>query len=78
MPPAVETQSQLLDRHGSPFCFLNSSHANEYEVISHCDFDLILILICVKLEKAMAPHSSTLAWEMPWTEEAGRLQSTGP
>ena len=28
------------------------------------------------LEKAMAPHSSTLAWKIPWTEESGRLQST--
>ena len=28
-------------------------------------------------EKAMAPHSSTLAWKIPWTEEAGRLQSMG-
>ena len=26
-------------------------------------------------EKAMAPHSSTLAWKIPWTEELGRLQS---
>ena len=26
-------------------------------------------------EKAMAPHSSTLAWKLPWTEEPGRLQS---
>ena len=26
-------------------------------------------------EKAMAPHSSTLAWRIPWTEEPGRLQS---
>ena len=25
----------------------------------------------------MAPHSSTLAWKIPWTEEAGRLQSMG-
>ena len=25
----------------------------------------------------MAPHSSTLAWELPWTEEPGRLQSMG-
>ena len=32
------------------------------------------------LEKEMAPHSSTLAWEIPWTEEPGRpgrLQSMG-
>ena len=28
-------------------------------------------------EKAMAPHSSTLAWKIPWTEEPGGLQSIG-
>ena len=28
-------------------------------------------------EKAMAPHSSTLAWKIPWTEEPRRLQSMG-
>ena len=27
--------------------------------------------------KAMATHSSTLAWKIPWTEEPGRLQSMG-
>ena len=27
--------------------------------------------------RAMAPHSSTLAWKIPWTEEPGRLQSMG-
>ena len=31
----------------------------------------------IEMEKAMAPHSSTLAWKIPWTEEAGRLQSMG-
>ena len=29
------------------------------------------------LEKGMATHSSILAWDMPWTEEPGRLQSMG-
>ena len=29
------------------------------------------------LEKAMATHSSTLAWQIPWMEEPGRLQSWG-
>ena len=29
------------------------------------------------LEKEMAIHSSTLAWEIPWMEERGRLQSMG-
>ena len=28
-------------------------------------------------EKAMASHSSTLAWKIPWTEEPGGLQSMG-
>ena len=32
--------------------------------------------MCI-MEKAMAPHSSTLAWKIPWTEEPGRLQSMG-
>ena len=30
-----------------------------------------------KVEKAMAPHSSTLAWKIAWAEEPGRLQSMG-
>ena len=29
------------------------------------------------LEKAMATHSSILAWRIPWTEEPGGLQSMG-
>ena len=29
------------------------------------------------MEKVMAPHSSTLAWKIPWTEEPGRLQPMG-
>ena len=29
------------------------------------------------LEKEMTTHSSTFAWEIPWTEKPGRLQSTG-
>ena len=29
------------------------------------------------LEMAMATHSSTLAWKIPWTEDPGRLQSMG-
>ena len=29
------------------------------------------------LEEGMAPHSSILAWRIPWTEEPGGLQSVG-
>ena len=31
----------------------------------------------VPLEKQTATHSSIFAWEIPWTEEPGRLQSMG-
>ena len=34
-------------------------------------------ILVVVSEKAMAPHSSTLAWKTPWMEEPGRLQSMG-
>ena len=44
-------------------------------------FEIQLASITEKLEecmeKAMAPHSSTLAWKIPWMEEPGRLQSMG-
>ena len=33
--------------------------------------------LAVYSEKVMAPHSGTLAWKIPWTEEPGRLQSMG-
>ena len=35
-------------------------------------------MLCMAIsEKAMAPHSSTLAWKIPWAEEPGRLRSMG-
>ena len=37
----------------------------------------IYMQLYIFMEKAMAPHSSTLAWKIPWTEEPGRLQSMG-
>ena len=41
--------------------------------------NLPFYLICLSLEaeKAMATHSRTLAWKIPWTEGPGRLQSMG-
>ena len=38
---------------------------------------LILSVLGLHSEKAMAPHSSTLAWKIPWMEEPGRLRSMG-
>ena len=35
------------------------------------------LFVIRRMEKAMATHSSTLAWQIPWMEEPGRLQSMG-
>ena len=47
---------------------------------NRCVFWNIVILVLQDQPKnqdvsAMAPYSSTLAWKIPWMEEAGRLQS---
>ena len=49
-------------------------HLSAIESI-HADSGKLLVINAV--EKAMAPHSSTLAWKIPWMEESGRLQSMG-
>ena len=58
----------------------------EWIILSTCNFILRSPLISTMLitfisvglaEKAMAPHSSTLAWKLPWKEEPGGLQSMG-
>ena len=35
--------------------------------------EFFLYTLDTSLEKAMAPHSSTLAWKIPWLEKPGRL-----
>ena len=51
------------------------------EPISRCSPFLMVAsiydVLWVRSEKAMTPHSGTLAWKIPWTEEPGRLQSMG-
>ena len=49
-----------------------------------CVWCVCVVCVCVYIyiyissaEKAMAPHSSTLAWKIPWMEGPGRLQSIG-
>ena len=51
-------------------------------LFAHCEnptswTTLQIVLTHFLSEKAMAPHSSTLAWQTPWMEEPGRLQSMG-
>ena len=49
---------------------------NLNSVLKRRDITLLTNVHIVKaMEKAMAPHSSTLAWKIPWTGEPGRLQS---
>ena len=38
----------------------------------------LLWIYSIFIGEAMATHSSTLAWKIPWMEEPGRLQSMGP
>ena len=59
-------------------------HLNaEFQRLARRDKKTLLSEQCKEIEEAiewkkvMAPHSSTLAWKIPWTEEPGRLQSMG-
>ena len=49
----------------------------EYVKAVYCHPAYLTYVLQCMAEKAMAPHSSTLAWKIPWTEEPGRLQSMG-
>ena len=56
----------------------DADNANEKHLenaIKICNIFIAWLKIIV--EKAMAPHSSTLAWRIPWMEEPGGLQSMG-
>ena len=56
------------------FFFVPSYPRNSYLTFF---FFFFLVLLDRVREKAMATHSSTLAWKIPWMEEPGRLQSRG-
>ena len=43
----------------------------------HIIVHIFVDIYTTSVEKAMAPHSSTLAWKIPWMEEPGGLQSVG-
>ena len=46
------------------------------KIVEYVHLEITDIHISIR-ERAMAPHSSTLAWRIPWTEEPGGLQSMG-
>ena len=45
--------------------------------LSYLKQHIFIVLLYLEQEKAMATHSSTLAWKIPWVEEPDRLQSMG-
>ena len=48
-----------------------------YSLVAMLRFLIVVASRAKHSEKVMAPHSSTLAWKIPWMEEPGRLQSMG-
>ena len=50
---------------------------NDIDYLFVCILAIYISSLEKYLEKAMAPHSSILAWKIPWMEEPGRLQSMG-
>ena len=66
-----KTQQWPQDGKRSVF-ILTPKKGNAKECSNYCT---IALISHTSTEKAMAPHSSTLAWKIPWMEEPGRLQS---
>ena len=63
-----------------PLSFGFSSHLGHHGTLSYTVGSLLVVYFIyssVYTEKAMAPHSSTPAWKIPWMEEPGGLQSMG-
>ena len=58
------------------FLHLTIKWLKKIYIYTHTHIYLYIYYVYI-LEKAMAPHSSTLAWKIPWTEEPGKLQSMG-
>ena len=58
---------------------MNARNKNEFSQLSLHIVSTIreIVIVAICMEKAMAPHSSTVAGKIPWMEEPGRLQSVG-
>ena len=62
------------ERRNQEFGNILLSHLYGGYMVSHC---IIYMYLNILTEKAIAPHSSTLAWKIPFMEEPGGLQSMG-
>ena len=69
-------QARVLEWVSTAFSEIHVGWTQLYNADVDCSHEIKRCLLLGR-EKAMAPHSSTLAWKIPWTEEPGRLQSMG-
>ena len=74
----VNSDTMIIGMHVSFWIGVVQIYAREW-IIGSCGNTTVHFLrsLHTVLEKAMAPHSSTLAWKIPWMEEPGGLQSMG-
>ena len=67
--------SIFLPEHSCPEKLVEWHYMFEKRLFPYSFSSSIIYLCAYFSEKAMAPHSSTLAWKIPWMEESGVLQS---
>ena len=67
----LHSQCETQDTNYEQMIFKYNAYTNMFNVSDVCRRHSHLD------QKAVAPHSSTLAWKIPWTKEPGRLQSMG-
>ena len=76
--PALQTDTLPSEPPGKPLFRKGIIYYVEFPVLYSRPLAIVLyIVVFICSEKAMAPHSSTPAWKIPWMEEPGRLQSMG-
>ena len=74
----TKSQAQRLNNNSTTDTKSSNLFVHLFVFLSWCSFHHTLSEGSVPVpEKAMAPHSRTLAWKIPWMEEPGRLQSMG-
>ena len=76
--------SDLIDSYIRIYIYISLSRFHVLAIVNRAAVNMsvhmffwIMVVSANPAEKAMAPHPSTLAWKIAWTEEPGRLQSMG-
>ena len=74
--PWIEEPGEMQSRGSHDWAYMHEGVRGRW-VGSNKQVELNIYIFSSQMEKAMAPHSSTLAWKIPWMEEPGGLQSMG-